>query len=70
MSSRAARQRRYRERVAEGLAVLRVVVDLVNISETLIASGFLPASAVDDRKAIERALARFLAEAEAADIFE
>lgn len=65
----ADRAKRYRRRRSSGRAVLSVEVDEVDLVETLIAAGFLPASQSEDRAAIARATSRLLAAIETADIY-
>ena len=59
MSSAAARQRQYRERVASGRVKLTVEVDIVEWTEGLIAAGLLQGDP-DDRQAVVAATERVL----------
>jgi hypothetical protein len=62
MSRAAAKQKALRDRRKRGEVVLPTVVDEVALAELLIASGHLTEAARDDRAALARGLARWLAE--------
>ena len=68
MSRPADRMRRLRARRAQGRVCLPVEIDDVAVPEMLVDAGFLPASLVDDRAAVAKALSRFIASAIAVDI--
>jgi len=57
--SSAARQRRHHRRVVNGRMIVPVEIDDVSVPIALLSAGFPAADAVDDRKAIGRAGARF-----------
>jgi hypothetical protein len=61
MSTTAARQRLHRQRERAGLAVLRVEVDEIALTEKLIEGSFLDPADADDRARIEAATERLLA---------
>jgi hypothetical protein len=56
----AARLRRFRERRAEGRAVLSVEVNLLDLTEMLVTSGLLRTWDDNDRGKVERAVERLL----------
>lgn len=64
MSSPAARskQRRYRKRCANGIAVLKIEVPLYPLVETMISAGRLDCERASSRKEIEREVAGIVEE--------
>lgn len=52
----AARQSRYRRRLARGKVVLQIEADWCALAQALAAAGFLPADSMDDRDELARAL--------------
>ena len=56
----AARMRAYRERRAAGLTVFRIEVKFEQLSEALLARGFLKDWDADDRAEVEVALQRMI----------
>jgi hypothetical protein len=65
----AARMRTYRSRRKGGIEVLPVPANVVDLTETLIAGGFLARSKADDRAALIEATAKFLEAATVADVY-
>jgi hypothetical protein len=61
MTTSTAAVRRFRQRQKSGKAVLQVQVDLFQLTEMLISSGFLRAWDDHDRAAVEDATERLLA---------
>ena len=60
MSTPAARQAAYRERLTAGRAKLTIEVDINGLSQALIESDFLAPEHCDDREEIARATERAL----------
>ena len=58
--STAARKRRFRERQADGRAVLQVEVNLLEHADMLVAAGLLLQWDAEDRRQVELATARLL----------
>ena len=52
--------RRHRERVADGRAILRIEINLLDHTDLLVSAGVLGQWDADDRAAIERATERLL----------
>jgi hypothetical protein len=62
MTAAAERQARWRQRVRRGLVVVPVVAPHIELTEALVAAGFLRPHEIDDRKAIARGLTELIAE--------
>ena len=61
MSSAAARQRAHRARQREGKIMLMIEANEVDLTEALLAGGFLDPAHAEDRARIEAATERMLA---------
>jgi hypothetical protein len=59
--SGAARKRRYRERLRDGLFLLQIESERLWLAETLAAGGYLPSADQDDTQSLNAATHRLLA---------